>query len=245
MKPVRRLFVLGMLMALCACGGRIEAQKDVRAADADPSRGTVIFGMTVLNNEPNNFGSMAAVTGIWMPYDPQSGRRIGKTVVALDTGSGMFMAPELKAGGTAYRFYELPPGNYALAWMRHTQPSYEDIQVITVKGKVRTSYMKMIYDGAETELGQSLSEDAQVLPSTPCFTVGPNEVVYVGNLVFDVGLPRTIDLSLQEDAQSARDYLARSNPDLDAKIIVRPITRADGQAFGLNGAVQPSSQSDN
>lgn len=228
-QSITRLILCFIVLLLSGCA-QVSSQKDLLASDLDPSQGVVIFGIALINNQINGYGFYPGLSGTWIVYDRASGRRIGKTAVDLDTGSGRFMASELQAGHTAYRFYKLPPGDYALAWVRYAVPPAEGpTNYLLMQGEVTTVTSQSL-TGAHVELGQSLSADARVYPTTPSFSVRANEIVYVGDLVFDVGRGSEIAWSLKVDEKAARAFVAASGA--ADRMIVRPIKRANGTSVG-------------
>jgi hypothetical protein len=131
----------------------------------------------------------------------------------MNTGSGMLMAEDMTSGAVGYRFYKLPPGDYAFGLMRS----------VAVQGSF------MLVRGTA---GETLPQDAQVLPSTPHFHVSAGEIIYIGDLNFDIGHRAELYWSLSQNEKAARDFAATAGSDAANRLIVRPVTHADGTPIG-------------
>ena len=117
-----------------------------------------------------------------------------------------------------YQVYIVDPGTYALGWVGNGGEVAEP-----------TAFTQMAVDRGM--IGEWIgSLEAHVQASTPEFKLAAGDVVYVGDLIFDVGTPAWLAWSMQRSDAAARSFLAPTG--LAERIVVRPMQRADGSPIG-------------
>jgi hypothetical protein len=231
-ESVMRGWIVGALLLLGGCTTAQPTPKvPLSAADLDPHQGIVIFGLSVTRGQPSNLGVYPGVWGYWIAYDPTTGKRIGTDTWEMNTGSGIFMADDMKSGATGYRFFKLPPGDYAIGFMRDVTNQVAT-NYMFVAGSLQQAYNQYL-TGARADIGDpTLLPDAQVLPSTPRFHVAAGEVIYIGDLNFDVGDRFGLHWSLSQSDAAARSFAATAGADATARLIARPVMHVDGTPIG-------------
>jgi len=226
-KIMRRRLLGGLLLLLAGCTATATPKIPLSPADLDPHEGIVIYGLSVSGGQPTSLGVYPGVWGYWIAYDPATGKRIGKDSWAMKTGNGIFMADDMKSGATGYRFLKLPPGDYAIGFMRDITNKVA-VNYMLVAGTLEQLYNQYL-SGARAEIGDpTLQADARVLPSTPRFHVGAGEIVYIGDLHFDVGDRFALRWSLDQNEAAARAFARTAGADAAARMISRPLMHVDG-----------------
>ncbi len=235
---MRRLLLGGLLLLLAGCTTTPTPKVALSPADLDPRQGIVIYGLSVNGGQPTILGVYPGVWGYWIAYDPATGKRIGKDSWEMNTGSGIFMADDMEHGATGYRFFKLPPGDYAIGFMRDITNKVA-VNYMLVAGTLSQLY-NQYSTGARADIGDpTLKPDARVLPSTPHFHVGAGEIVYIGDLHFDVGDRFGLRWSLGQNEAAARAFAATAGADTAARMISRPITHVDGTPIGKPDVIAP------
>jgi hypothetical protein len=243
---IMRGWIVGALLLLAGCDALPPPRQTVSAQDLNVTQGAVIYGIAESGAQPLPNGNLAGVNVYLIAYNPATNRRSDKSVYDISTGGGMLMDSAVKAGGTAYRFLKLPPGDYAIGWARDAlMPEQTGQDFLLVNGTLSTTRQQFL-NGAQVQLGQTLSETAQLLNLTPRFHVNAGELAYVGDLHFDVGHRFELRWTLEQNEQAARSFVASASAEIATKMIVRPMTRADGTPIGTPdrvGRARPASPS--
>ncbi len=228
-----RRWILGVLLLLAACATAQPTPKvPLSAADLDPHQGIVIFGLSVTGGQRTSLGVYPGVWGYWIAYNRTTGKRVGKETWGMNTGSGIFMADDMKHGAIGYRFFKLPPGDYAIGFMRDVTNQVAT-NYLFVAGKLEQFYLQQVSTGSRVETGDPiLQPDATVLPSTPRFHVDAGEIIYIGDLDFDVSDRFGLHWSVSQNDAAARAFAATAGADAAGRMIWRPVAHVDGTPIG-------------
>jgi hypothetical protein len=224
-----KAWTLGALLLLAACAETSTPKVPLTPADLDPHQAIVIYGLSVTGGRRSSAGYTAGIRGYWIAYDTATGKRVGKDTWKMSTGDGILKADDMEGGATGYRFLKLLPGDYAIDVIRAQRIPSDYMLVAGELVQPITQYM----NGAQTQNGDpTLLPDAGVQPFTPHFHVGAGEVVYIGDLNFDLDDPLGLDWSLGRNDAAARALAATAGGDAATRITWRPITHVDGTPIG-------------
>jgi len=218
---MKRLLFGGLFLLLEACTNSAAPTPKVplSSADLDSHQGIVIYGLSITGGQPNALGVYAGLKVYWMAYDPGTGKQIGKDTWEMSTGNGVFMAGDMENGNVGYRFLKLRPGDYAIAATTGRYANY-----FFVGGTLRLPRSGI---GAP-----SMEPDVHVQAATPRFHVDAGDVIYIGDLDFDIGDHFELHWSLARNDAAARAFAATAGADAAARMMVRPVMHVDGTAIG-------------
>lgn len=123
--------------------------------------------------------------------------------------------------GIAYHYYRMPPGEYAIGWVMDDKWAYFLIDAKSVKEERTVSYQMKANWHNKFNIEQALMN-----AGTPRFTVGRNEVLYIGDIIFDLTHENKPFSSFSKSEEAARSVLASSGE--TRPMLYRPWTRPNG-----------------
>lgn len=124
--------------------------------------------------------------------------------------------------GTAYHYYYMPPGTYALGWLRSDFGTY-----IFVKGSGVSEARQYLANVHANVHRRVLIYKANAHDGTPQFEVKANEVVYVGDIVIDLADRDKPTSAYAENTDAARQLLATIET-AAGEMVFRPWSRPAG-----------------
>jgi hypothetical protein len=214
MKCLMALLCVSFLGACSATPQRFDPDEvlPVAAKDAvthQPGQATVVVGISV----PTFYRFLGVPIHLdagFIKFDPATGMRSGKVYA---TTKILCFESSACGGDTIYQIFLLEPGSYALGWVIHknvyTMAKFERTATHTLNGAIKSV---------------DFSEKALVPPTALRFTVKPDEVAYVGDVVLNFKDDKKIEWGTKETADMAR--AAVSGTELADKMVVHPMGMA-------------------
>lgn len=217
LQTILALAVLVLTLSGCA---RYAENKPVNVLswnDVAPPRGEndglVILGVSAEGDDITHYGLLPSRGKTVVT---EEGKAWGWRILCSFTDAETCRGPD----GVRYHIYRLPPGEYVVAWTTGGARSYFMIDTGKVAHAV-TQYMPSRSIGHH----EFTIRDGRVTADTPRFSVGANEVVYVGNIKFTTSTP-VPQSSFSENKEAARQALARFGE--TREMAYRPWTRDSG-----------------
>jgi len=160
----------------------------------------------------------------WIGYDPRDlSRTSAPSLDAVQPCSNFDRAAATCP--TVYTAWTAPAGHYTLGW---ATTGFNEIIPFNVArfdsvGRQTASYSGF---GSGYTTGYQFSGPVELRPNAPAFSVWAGEVVYVGNVVFDLHGGKLIEWTYDEDMATAQAFIAGGK--LAPTMTLRPWERIDG-----------------
>jgi hypothetical protein len=206
---MKKLFLILSAFILAGCAQRDASSYPTREEvfKARPQAG-ILTGYQFKNTDENSFLSTSVMTWLgFVPFDPNTGQQIGDRVYTDGRGCGGHKT--LSCEIAVYVPLVLPPGHYALGlFYRTLWPHCLMIGKCDINERTGEAWV---------------NSSAKVGPDTYTFTVEPNELVYIGDIVIDFDSTLNPVLSVNQTPDAARQSLIKD--DLQDRMVVRPMKK--------------------
>ncbi len=228
---MKHLVMLMLAVLLTGCMSAKDTQKDTQdwiapltfdsSVNIGPEQAVVIVGLSVVHPRTKHgiLNLDYTFNAGWIAYNRATMRRVGKLMLSM-TEPCAAIGNRVCDGGVDYFAYKISAGDYALSWVGQdklaSMASFGEITQTTV---TRANIKAVSWD---------FSEAALVLPTAPVFRVSPGEVVYVGDLTFDLISDGGITFSWKQDEAAARAWLTANEDSrtIAEKMVTRPLKLA-------------------
>lgn len=185
--------------------------------------GIVVMGVSVRHPYQAGIFRLSRETiFFWIPYDRNNLKQIN--------GAGIYYNllcrdydSTAQSCQKKFGIWEVPAGHYTIARAEagvldkkvpYNIARYQSVD-ITRKVINNTVFVEYSYAG-----------DIDLRPNAPSFSVSEGEVVYVGDLIFDLNDGKTIEWFYDQDEAAARSFMDGSP--IAARMVVSPWRRIDG-----------------
>ena len=199
------------------------AFKELRGVQTDADHSILVLGVRFAS--VHDFIYWPVYAG-FVAFDKDTGMRSNKDFILVNERCGKGMKAERVICQSAqYLIFKVPPGSYALGWATDAFGFAEN----RTNGLVSFSDLRptLTFDETRIFTDVTMAEKVSVAPNSPIFSIGPDEVVYVGDLMIDVQ-NQTAQTTTPANQEAARAVLGRSP--LAQRLAARPMEVYAGPA---------------